>query len=448
MLWYNGAVEVGMRVLMALLAVVVATTTAAQSAPPTESAPDALRILSQVAQKYAEAKSYHIEATEELIRSNELGRDWRKRILSIKVASDNRYRYEGHGAFGSALLVSDGKTIWTYHYNENLFTKRPVGGDLDLGVSGVDMEEDAMSQAKYLQKTLADAAKDLKSASLLREENVSIDGTPHRCIVIHYDSSEVRKDIPEGKREALGSGTYWIDKDQMVIVKTERQSRSFMGPPAPGRITFQNDVTTIFPVVELNASIADANFVFTPPTEAKLTDEFPAQKNFERRQGAIAADKKANAELLGKFAPDVQLKSEDGKVVSLSSYRGKPVLIDVWATWCAPCVAMVPELKKLNSDLSARGIVFLSVDVEDDPDTANTFLKRKDAAWQNLHDADNSMRSAFHAGSAVPWQVFIDSDGKVAFYRREEDIDGLRAAIAAIGPQYSSIAAPNAEKPH
>ena len=87
---------------------------------------------------------------------------------------------------------------------------------------------------------------------------------------------------------------------------------------------------------------------------------------------------------------------------------------------------MVPELKKLNSDLSARGIVFLSVDVEDDPDTANTFLKRKDAAWQNLHDADNSMRSGFHAGSAVPWQVFIDSDGKVAFYRREEDIDGLR----------------------
>ena len=70
-LWYNGAVEVGMRVLMALLAVVVATTTPAQNAPPTESAPDALRILSQVAQKYAEAKSYHIEATEELIRSNE-----------------------------------------------------------------------------------------------------------------------------------------------------------------------------------------------------------------------------------------------------------------------------------------------------------------------------------------------------------------------------------------
>ena len=152
-----------------------------------------------------------------------------------------------------------------------------------------------------------------------------------------------------------------------------------------------------------------------------------------------AAEKKANAELLGKVAPDVKLKSEDGKVVSLSSYRVKPVLIDVWATWCGPCLAMVPEMKKLNSDLSAHGVVLLSVDVEDDPNTANTFLKSKEATWQNLHDADNSMRSAFHAGSAVPWQVFIDSDGKVAFCHHEEDIDNLRAAIAALGSQYSSI---------
>src|ERR1035438_6584363 len=102
---------------------------------------------------------------------------------------------------------------------------------------------------------------------------------------------------------------------------------------------------------------------------------------------------------------------------------------------------MVPEMKKLKSDLSAHGVVLLSVDVEDDPITANTLLKRKDATWQNLHDPGNSMGSAFHAGDGVPWQVFIDSDGKVAFYRRGDDVDILRAAIAALGPQYSSIAA-------
>ncbi|MFZ0706848.1 MAG: redoxin domain-containing protein [Candidatus Korobacteraceae bacterium] len=437
-----------MRVLMAFLSVVAATASAiGQTAPPTDSSSsDALAILREVTQKYADAKSYHIEATEEFIRSNELGRDWRKRILSIRVAPDHRYRYEGHGAFGSALLVSDGKTSWIYHYDEKLFAEKPVGADIDLGNS-IDMQEDALSQAKSLRKVLADAAKELRSASLLPEESVSIDGTPHRCIVIHFSPADMKIDRPQTK-EKQESGTYWIDQTQMVIVKMERRSKSFMGPPAPGRITFQNDVTTIFPVVDLNAPIAAASFVFTPPTEAKLTDEFPARTNFEKRQAEIVAAKKANAELLGKVAPDVQLKSADGTVVSLSSYRGKPVLIDVWATWCGPCVAMVPELKKLNSDLSAHGIVLLSVDVEDDPDTADTFLKHENVSWQNLHEVDDTMRSAFHASTAVPWQVFIDSDGKVAFYRRTEDVGELRAAVAALAPQYSSIAAANAEKPH
>jgi hypothetical protein len=45
----------------------------------------------------------------------------------------------------------------------------------------------------------------------------------------------------------------------------------------------------------------------------------------------------------------------------------------------------------------------------------------------------------------VLWQVFIDSDGRVAFYRRGDDVDSLRAAIAAIGPQYSKIVVPTAE---
>ncbi len=105
-------------------------------------------------------------------------------------------------------------------------------------------------------------------------------------------------------------------------------------------------------------------------------------------------------------------------------------------------------MKKLNSDLSAHGVVFLSVDVADDSGTAEKLLKDENVTWQNLHDADNAMRSAFHASSAVPWQVFIDSDGNVAFYRRAEDIGELRGAVAALGPQYSSIAAANAEKPH
>ncbi|MGB9204386.1 MAG: TlpA disulfide reductase family protein, partial [Terriglobales bacterium] len=262
-----------------------------------------------------------------------------------------------------------------------------------------------------------------------------------------------KRDVREPEdvqHESTDEGTYWIDKERMVIVKIERHMTSAMTRKgSTERVASQNEVVSVFTTVDLNPSLPDSSFVFNPPAQAKLVDEFPSQKRYEAQQRALAAvEEKDNAELLGKAAPDVELKSEDGKLVSLSSYRGKPVLIDVWATWCGPCVAMLPELKKLNNDLSAHGVVLLSVDVADDSGTAGKLLKDENATWQNLHDADNSMRSAFHAGSAVPWQVFIDADGKVAFYRRAEDIGDLRAAVAALGPQYSGIAVTNAEKTH
>ena len=414
---------------------------------------DALSILREVTQKYADAKSLHLEATQEWTYSKDLSGGWSKMILSATVAPDNRYRYEGRGPSGAALLVSDGKTIWTYHYNENLFTKKPIGPEKPVHLLYGTAEE-AVGMAKGLPHGLGRLAERLNSAELLPEQTITVDGRQYRCIGIHYRPADLKKnDVvePEGiHRETTDEGTYWIDKDRMVIVKIERHTSAVTTHPGSMvRDSFQDDMVQIFTAVELNSSVPESTFVFSPPAQAKLVDEFPAQKRLEQQQRALAAiEEKDNAELLGKVAPDVQLKSEDGKVVSLSSYRGKPLLIDVWATWCGPCVAMVPELKKLNSDLSAHGVVFLSVDVADDSSTAARLLKDENVTWQNLHDADDTMRSAFHASSAVPWQVFIDSDGKVAFYRRVEDIDSLRAALAALGPQYSNIATTNAEKPH
>src|SRR5579884_2608982 len=119
-----------MRVVMAFLSVIlVAALATAQQSPPTDAAAsDAETMLRQVTQKYADAKSLHLEAIQESTFSkNDLSGGWDKMILSAMLGPDNRYRYEGRGASGSGLLVSDGKTIWTYHYNENLFTGKAVG---------------------------------------------------------------------------------------------------------------------------------------------------------------------------------------------------------------------------------------------------------------------------------------------------------------------------------
>lgn len=446
-----------MAVLVALLsAVLAATPVVTQVISSSNSAPsDALAILHEVTRKYAEAKSLHLEATQETTHSEDLVRSWSKKILSSTVGPDKRFRYEGRGPSGTALVVSDGKTIWTYHDKEHLFTEKQVGPEKPGGgLLLYGTAEEAVGSAKRLPHSLAQLGAQLDSAEFLPEQSLTINGKQYRCLGVHYRTTDLKKgDVPEPEgvhRELTDEGTYWIEKDRMVILKIERHMTSATTRQASAeRVTTQDEVVLVFSTVELNTSLPDSTFVFNPPAEAKLVEEFPSQKRYEAQQRALAVlEENSNAELIGKPAPTVELTSEDGKTVSLSVYRGKPILIDVWATWCGPCVAMVPELKKLNADLAAHGVVFLSVDVADDAKEAAKLLRLQDVPWENLHDPGDKMRSAFHASSAVPWQVLIDGDGRLALYHRGEDLASLQAQIAALGPKYSSLAPSKAEKRH
>jgi len=417
-----------MRVLVVFSVLLPLTVALAQNpAPPAQTpAPsEALRILQEVSQKYADATSYHMEAVEEETSSNDLYRDWRKTIMSIMVAPGQRYRYEGHTGEGSGLIVSDGKTIWTYHYDEQMYAQRAAVADEPspprLSAGG---EEEGVQKAEHLRQYLAHLADPLNSAELLAEEDVLLDGRHRHCVVIQYTAADLKGTTAQAK--AKEQAKLWVDPQAMVIVKMWRRGDGYsILPGSHVHVPLTYESTTVFPLVDLNAHLPDSAFVFTPPAEATLVDGFPAKRPND---------------LLGKVAPDVELKTAEGAVVHLSSFRGKPVLIDVWARWCAPCVAMIPELKKLNEELTAHGAVFVTVDQDEDASTGTAFLKGEKAEWQNFHDVNDALPTAFHAMNGLPWQVLLDSDGKVAFYQAGENISSLRAAIAKLGPQYSSMA--------
>jgi outer membrane lipoprotein-sorting protein len=93
------------------------------SNPP---AKDALALLTEVGQHYADAKSYHIEAIEENTSSNELQRFWHKTLLTAIVMPGGRYRYEGRSGNATAILVSDGTSQWDYHAYEHIYTQQPT----------------------------------------------------------------------------------------------------------------------------------------------------------------------------------------------------------------------------------------------------------------------------------------------------------------------------------
>jgi thiol-disulfide isomerase/thioredoxin len=102
--------------------------------------------------------------------------------------------------------------------------------------------------------------------------------------------------------------------------------------------------------------VPDAFFAFVPPSDAKLMQDFPDPQH-----------DLGGANMTGDQVPSLKLKSADGKVVALDSFRGKPVLLDPWATWCGPCVAALPQLAQIYQDAKDKGLVLLTVDQDEEP---------------------------------------------------------------------------------
>jgi len=408
---------------MPFLFVLLLTLAALQT--PDASTKDALTLLTEVSQRYADAKSYHIEAVEEGTSSNELQHSWQKTLLTAIVMPDGRYRYEGRSGFGAAIVVSDGTAQWIYHLNDRLYTQQPAPSKYPAKGSIIQQEEIPTVRAVEVGRDLARRAHRLKSATFLPDEAISVNGKSVECYVVHYSDKDLKTSQTDTKQDDI----LWIDKSREVVLKTLSRMETHMLTDSRGYIPIHEETIVIYPVVELNQPEPASSFTFVAPSDAKLISEFP--NPFSKSPGA--------ADLIGKPAQDLRLKSAEGKVTTLNNFRGKPVFIEFWATWCGPCVDLMPELTKLYLETEKKGLVWMSVDNNEDSSDAANFVSREHIPWPNYHDEDGSLGKAFHR-EGIPLGVLIDPDGKVAFYESGYEISDLRAAIAKLGPQFSSIA--------
>ena len=144
-------------------------------------------------------------------------------------------------------------------------------------------------------------------------------------------------------------------------------------------------------------------FFFEHFNEAPISlTDVQVGKNFDQEKAAV-----------GYFAPRFTLRNLQGNRESLENYRGRVVILNFWATWCAPCRMEMPSFEKLYRRFRSEGVAVLAVSIDKNADAQiKKFADKYDLSFPILLDAEGEAERLYPAMS-IPFTYVIDRDGRV-----------------------------------
>jgi cytochrome c biogenesis protein CcmG/thiol:disulfide interchange protein DsbE len=127
----------------------------------------------------------------------------------------------------------------------------------------------------------------------------------------------------------------------------------------------------------------------------------------------LAVMSPATTSLVGSPAPDFALADLNGNPIRLADLRGRPVIVNFWASWCGPCVEEFPLLQRALDEHRVQGLTVVGIVVQDRSEAARAFMARMGARWPAVMDPGGGVASSYGL-YAPPESFFIDRDGVIA----------------------------------
>src|ERR1022692_3500071 len=287
----------------------------------------------------------------------------------------------------SMLDVSDGETTWVYNSMTKQYAKIPAaqGPAAVMAVMGIKLPDTSYIHTSY--KTTG-------------QETIDIDGQKYECWVVEMQISEFS--FASGPNDKVAPPkvtgavmTSWIDKKLGIDVQFTFAMTMQMG----GKDIEMNQ-KVVKKGLKIDQPLAEAMFTFTLPPDAKEVKEL--------NLFGMAA----RSDLTGKPAPAFEVKTISCETFSLATLKGKPVLLDFWATWCRPWRRSMPVLEKISIEFKNSDLVILGVNTGEDREVVEEFLKKAQFEYPAVLSGESGILESYKV-TAYPTFILIGCDGKI-----------------------------------
>jgi thiol-disulfide isomerase/thioredoxin len=117
--------------------------------------------------------------------------------------------------------------------------------------------------------------------------------------------------------------------------------------------------------------------------------------------------------------PELRARNLAGDDIRLADFAGRTVIVNFWATWCAPCVAEMPSLQRLRDRLADRNVEVIAVNFEENAARIRPFVERLGVTFPVVRDHDGTLRTAWKVG-VFPTSFVVGPDGRIGLVAKGE----------------------------